>query len=140
MQSFKEYYYEQRHLQLLANLAPPASMLEAHRAYLSHIAGFFIMEEKVKQSTENIIMPTELRGLWATAVASIKHAMDAGFTETDSTAAMLVIKDFVYLTSTCLATYQFDVSAIMVCRGVSACLDTFLLENFGLLVDTARGC
>lgn len=58
-------------------------------------------------------MAKGLRGLWATAVASIKHAMDAGFTETDSTAAMLVIKDFMYLTAQCLASFQFDVSAIM---------------------------
>jgi hypothetical protein len=113
LQSFKEYYYEQRHLQLLSNLTPPSSMLEAHRSYLAHIAGFFIIEEKVKQSTVNIIMAKELRGLWATAVASIKYAMDSGFTETDSTAAMLVIKDFVYLTASCLGSFQFDVSAIM---------------------------
>ena len=114
LQAFKEYYYEQRHLQLLADLTPPASMLESHRAFLSHIAGFFIVEEKVKQSTENIIMPAEMQSLWVTAVSSIKATMDAGFLETESTAAMLVIKDYVYLTAKCLATQQFDVSAIMV--------------------------
>ena len=114
VQAFKEYYYEQRHLQLMSDLTPPSSMLESHRPYLSHVAGFFIVEEKVKQSTVNIIMPTELRSLWATAVSSIKNTMDAGFLETDSTAAMLVIKDYVYLTASCLGTQQFDVSAIMV--------------------------
>jgi hypothetical protein len=29
-------------------------MLEAHRSYLSHIAGFFIIEEKVCGAVENI--------------------------------------------------------------------------------------
>jgi hypothetical protein len=120
-QAFKEYYYEQRHLQLLSDLTPPSSMLESHRAYLSHIAGFFIVEEKVRQSTVNIIMHMEMRNLWATAVSSIKNAMDSGFLETDSTAAMLVIKDYVYLTATCLAMQQFDVSAVMVRMLAAVC-------------------
>lgn len=39
MQSFRDYYFEQRHLQLMSDLTPPGSMLENHRAYLTHIAG-----------------------------------------------------------------------------------------------------
>lgn len=39
MQAFRDYYFEQRHLQLMSDLTPPGSMLENHRAYLTHIAG-----------------------------------------------------------------------------------------------------
>lgn len=39
MQTFRDYYFEQRHLQLMSDLSPPGSMLENHRAYLTHIAG-----------------------------------------------------------------------------------------------------
>lgn len=129
VQAFKEYYYEQRQLQLLNDITPPASMLENHRAYLSHIAGFFIVEEKVKQSTDNIIVAAKMRTLWTSAVASIKNGMDNGFLETDSTAAMLVVKDYVFLTASCLATQQFDVSAIMVRARLFLLLQQDMMEE-----------
>lgn len=55
MQTFREYYFEQRHLQLSSDLTPPASMLESHRQYLMHITGFFIIEDKVLQSTRGLL-------------------------------------------------------------------------------------
>lgn len=55
LQMFREYYFEQRHLQLMSDLTPPASMLESHRQYLMHITGFFIIEDKVLQSTRGLL-------------------------------------------------------------------------------------
>lgn len=61
LQMFREYYFEQRHLQLMSDLTPPASMLESHRQYLMHITGFFIIEDKVLQSTRGLL--TDVRPL-----------------------------------------------------------------------------
>jgi exocyst complex component 6 len=131
VQAFCDYYFEQRHLQLLSDLSPPSSMLEHHRTYLSHIAGFFILERKVLQSTDGLLSDGRISALWDAAVSSIKHCLDSGFAESDSTAAMLVLKDYVFLTATCLSRHLFDSGPLLVRSafhyGVDGCIS--LLSN-----------
>jgi hypothetical protein len=114
VQLFRDYYFEQRHLQLMSDLTPPVSMLEHHRAFLTHIAGFFIVEEKIMQSTAGLMSPDRMATLWAAAVSAVRTCMDSGFMETDNTASMLVMKDYIFLTVSALSQHRFDTSAITV--------------------------
>eukprot|EP00892_Ulva_mutabilis_P001277 jgi/Ulvmu1/1114/UM106_0031.1 len=115
MDTFREYYFEQRHLQLSSDLTPPASMLESHRQYLMHITGFFIIEDKVLQSTRGLLTDARLNTLWVAAVAAMKTCIDAGFSETDNTAAQLVLKDYTFLTASALARHRYDTAPILAC-------------------------
>jgi hypothetical protein len=77
-------------------------------------AGFFIVEEKIMQSTQQLVSPERMSTLWAAAVSSIRACMDGGFMETDNTASMLVMKDYVFLTVSALSKHRFDCSPITV--------------------------
>lgn len=61
-------------------------------------------------------MQARLNTLWAAAVAAMKTCIDAGFSETDNTAALLVLKDYTYLTACALARHRFDTAPILVRR------------------------
>lgn len=66
------------------------------------------------QSTHTLVSAERMATLWAAAVSSIRTCMDAGFMETDNTAAMLVMKDYVFLTVSALSKHRFDCSPLTV--------------------------
>lgn len=77
------------------------------------------------QSTINLVSPERMATLWAAAVSSVRTCMDAGFMETDNTAAMLVMKDYVFLTVSALSKHRFDCSPITVrIANVKVCMDS----------------
>jgi hypothetical protein len=66
------------------------------------------------QSTQNLVSPERMATLWAAAVSSVRTCMDTGFMETDNTATMLVMKDYVFLSVSALSKHRFDCSPITV--------------------------
>lgn len=61
------------------------------------------------------VVQARLNTLWVAAVAAMKSCIDSGFSETDNTAALLVLKDYTYLTASALARHRFDTAPILVC-------------------------
>lgn len=88
------------------------------------------------QSTQDLVSPERMATLWASAVSSMRTCMDGGFMETDNTAAMLVMKDYVFLTVSALSKHRFDCSPITVRAIFSMCFCVRCL----LLLQLTFGC
>lgn len=81
------------------------------------------------QSTHHLVTSERMATLWAAAVSSVRTCMDAGFMETDNTAAMLVMKDYIFLTVSALSKHRFDCSPITVrCWSFVLCVDPKKME------------
>ncbi|GMH45381.1 hypothetical protein BSKO_13338 [Bryopsis sp. KO-2023] len=95
--AFRDYYMQQRRMQMDSDLRPPANFLEVYQSYLAQVTGFFIIEDNVQRMTEDLIDQHEVDALWEMATATLKSVVDSAFESMNSAAAMLLVKDFLLL-------------------------------------------
>ncbi|CAA0842703.1 Exocyst complex component SEC15A [Striga hermonthica] len=94
---FRDYYYNNRFLQLKSDLQISSAQpfLESHQTFLAHIAGYFIVEDRVLRTAGGLLSPTELETMWETAVAKVTAVLEEQFSNMDSASHLLLVKDYV---------------------------------------------
>ena len=97
MAQFREYFLEQRRLQIDSDLRPPSSFLEVYQAYLAQVTGFFIVEDNVLRMADNLIHQQDVDAFWEMAIVMLKSVVDSAFEGLNSAPAMLLVKDFLLL-------------------------------------------
>ncbi|XP_051142688.1 exocyst complex component SEC15A [Andrographis paniculata] len=112
---FREYYNRNRLLQLKSDLQISSShpFLESHQTFLAHIAGYFIVEDRVLRTAGGVLAPDELEEMWVTAVAKVTAVLEEQFARMDQANHLLLVKDYVTLFGTTLRQYGYDVSRIL---------------------------
>ena len=97
MEQFREYYLEQRRLQIDSDLRPPTNFLEVYQSYLAQVTGFFIIEDNVLRMADDLIHQQDVDGFWEMAIVMLKSVVDSAFEGLNSAPAMLLVKDFLLL-------------------------------------------
>ncbi|GER25971.1 exocyst complex component sec15A [Striga asiatica] len=112
---FRDYYYNNRFLQLKSDLQISSAQpfLESHQTFLSHIAGYFIVEDRVLRTAGGLLSPTELETMWETAVAKVTAVLEEQFSNMDSASHLLLVKDYVTLFGSTLRQYGYEVAPIL---------------------------
>ncbi|EPS70128.1 hypothetical protein M569_04633, partial [Genlisea aurea] len=112
---FRQYYYKNRFLQLKSDLQISSShpFLESHQAFLAHIAGYFIVEDRVLRTASGLLSPDELETMWETAVSKVTSILEEQFSHMDAASHLLLVKDYVTLFGATLRQYGYEVALIL---------------------------
>ncbi|KAH6796604.1 exocyst complex component sec15A [Perilla frutescens var. hirtella] len=112
---FREYYYKNRFLQLKSDLPISSNQpfLESHQTFLAHIAGYFIVEDRVLRTAGGLLSPTELETMWETAVVKVTSILEEQFSQMDAASHLLLVKDYVTLFGATLRQYGYEVATIL---------------------------
>lgn len=110
---FQEYYRENRRLQSHLVLQPVKEhTLEGSEPYFHQIAGFFIVESTVLETTP-LVPRGVVEGLWDYAVAKIKAVLQEQFAYCSSPEVLSQVKAFVFNFAATLHSYSYDVSSLL---------------------------
>lgn len=114
-EQFRDYYYKNRFLQLKSDLQISSAQpfLESHQTFLAHIAGYFIVEDRVLRTSGGLLSPTELETMWETAVAKLTSVLEEQFLHMDAASHLLLVKDYVTLFGTTLRQYGYEVATVI---------------------------
>ncbi|KAL7092991.1 hypothetical protein ACP275_11G015400 [Erythranthe tilingii] len=114
-EQFRDYYYKNRFLQLKSDLQISSAhpFLESHQTFLAHIAGYFIVEDRVLRTAGGLLSPTELETMWETAGAKLTAILEEQFSHMDAASHLLLVKDYVTLFGTTLRQYGYEVGTIL---------------------------
>lgn len=114
-EQFRDYYYKNRFLQLKSDLQISSAQpfLESHQTFLAHIAGYFIVEDRVLRTSGGLLSPTELETMWETAVAKLTSVLEEQFLHMDAASHLLLVKDYVTLFGTTLRQYGYEVATVL---------------------------
>ncbi|CAL9233286.1 unnamed protein product [Arabidopsis halleri] len=96
--SFKQYYYNNRDLQLTSDF---------------QIAGFFIVEDRVLRTGGGLISKLEVETLWDTAVTKMCAVLEDQFSRMQTANHLLLIKDYVSLLGVSLRRYGYAVDSLL---------------------------
>ncbi|KAL6539655.1 Exocyst complex component S15A [Orobanche hederae] len=112
---FRDYYFNNRFLQLKSDLQISSAhpFLEAHRTFLAHIAGYFIVEDRVLRTASGLFSPTELETMWETALSKVTAILEQQFSHMDVASDLLLVKDYVTLFGATLRQYGYEVAAVL---------------------------
>ncbi|KAL0346137.1 UNVERIFIED_CONTAM: Exocyst complex component SEC15A [Sesamum radiatum] len=114
-EQFREYYYKNRFLQLKSDLQISSAQpfLESHQTFLGHVAGYFIVEDRVFRTAGGLLSQTELETMWETAVAKVTQVLGQQFLRMDAASHFLLVKDYVSLFGTTLRQYGYNVGSVL---------------------------
>ncbi|KAK1405747.1 Exocyst complex component [Heracleum sosnowskyi] len=112
---FRDYYYKNRVLQLSSDLqiSSVQPFLESHQPFLSTIAGYFIVEDRVLRTAGGLLLPNHVETMWETATSKVTAVMDQQFARMDIASHLLMVKDYVTLLSATLRQYGYEVGALL---------------------------
>ncbi|EFH51180.1 hypothetical protein ARALYDRAFT_490336 [Arabidopsis lyrata subsp. lyrata] len=99
--SFKQYYYNNRDLQLTSDF---------------QIAGFFIVEDRVLRTGGGLISKLEVETLWDTAVTKMCAVLEDQFSRMQTANHLLLIKDYVSLLGVSLRRDKYHELLLSDCR------------------------
>ncbi|KAL0359335.1 UNVERIFIED_CONTAM: Exocyst complex component SEC15A [Sesamum angustifolium] len=114
-EQFRDYYYKNRFLQLKSDLQISSAQpfLESHQTFLGHVAGYFIVEDRVFRTAGGLLSPTELETMWETAVAKVTQVLGEQFLHMDAASHFLLVKDYVTLFGATLRQYGYNVAPVL---------------------------
>ena len=154
--TFRAYYVKQRQKQAGLALQPPAGMLDtlaSLRDYLHGVAGFFVVEDHVLNTTTGLVTRAELDQLWASALAKLTAALQSHASCLTDANLLLTFKQLIMVFSHALRNYGFTVkplhslllevrdhySEVLMQRWVAVFRDIFDKDNYHpVQVDTSR--
>lgn len=112
---FKEYYYENRKLQLSSDfqITSVQPFLEGHQMFFAQIAGFFIVEERVQRMGGGLISRPKVEDIWDTAVNKMCSVLEDQFSRMQTANHLLLIKDYVSLLGVTLRRYGYQVDPLL---------------------------
>lgn len=126
LEKFKEYYGENRRLQLSSDLAPPANALtkymegfgagstpdEIVEAYLKQLVGHFIIEYEVAQSLPSLDMVFSASSAWEAAAAGIKATVTLALEASVTVDDILAVKQSVLFACNALDRCSYSTATI----------------------------
>ncbi|XP_071723709.1 exocyst complex component SEC15A [Rutidosis leptorrhynchoides] len=113
-EQFRDYYYKNRVLQLNSDLQISSQpFIESYQTYLSQIAGYFIVEDRVLRTAGGFLRADQVQTMWETAVGKVTSVLESQFSRMDSTTHLLLVKDYVALLGATLRKYGYDVGPIL---------------------------
>ncbi|PIN19648.1 Exocyst complex, subunit SEC15 [Handroanthus impetiginosus] len=114
-EQFRDYYYKNRSLQLKSDLQISSAhpFLESHQTFLAHIAGYFIVEDRVLRTAGGLLAAIELETMWEIAVAKVTAILEEQFSHMDAASHLLLVKDYVTLFGATLRQYGYEVAPIL---------------------------
>ncbi|KAJ7972070.1 Exocyst complex component [Quillaja saponaria] len=114
-EKFREYYYKNRVLQLNSDLQISSGkpFVESYQTFLAHIAGYFIVEDRVLRTAGGLLVADQMETMWETAVAKLASVLEEQFCHMDSATHLLLVKDYVTLLGTTLRQYGYEVGPFL---------------------------
>jgi len=109
---FRDYYLEQRRLQVSTDLAPPHKFIESYQGYLGQVAGFFIVESYVERLAPEVCSADQVNLLWVSAAGTLKSTLDVALDSVVEAPIMVQVKDFVLLVCRCLESCGYAMTMI----------------------------
>ncbi|OWM73098.1 exocyst complex component SEC15A-like [Punica granatum] len=133
-EQFRDYYYNNRMLQLDSDLQVSSSQpfVESHQSYFAQIAGHFIVDDRVTRTAGGLLVADQIEMMWVRAVAKMVSALNDQFSRMDSTTHLLLIKDYVALLAATLRQYGYEVGPLI------EALDNSQDKYHGLLLEECR--
>ncbi|KAH9305644.1 hypothetical protein KI387_010048 [Taxus chinensis] len=112
---FKEYYYENRKLQLNSDfqISSMQAFLECHQIFFAQIAGFFIVEDRVLRTGGGLISRPKVEDIWDMAVNKMCSVLEDQFSRMQTANHLLLIKDYVSLLGVTLRRYGYRVDPLL---------------------------
>lgn len=114
-EKFRDYYYKNRLMQLNLDMQISTSQpfLESHQPYLSQVAGFFIVEERVLRTADGLLSESQVETTWETAIAKITSILEEQFSRMRTASHFLLIKDYVTLLGTAVNKYGYQITQLI---------------------------
>ncbi|PUZ40721.1 hypothetical protein GQ55_9G446400 [Panicum hallii var. hallii] len=114
-EKFRDYYYKNRLMQLNLDMQISISQpfLESHQPYLSQVAGFFIVEERVLRTADGLLSESQVETTWETAIAKITSILEEQFSRMRTASHFLLIKDYVTLLGTAVNKYGYQITQLI---------------------------
>jgi len=114
---FIDYYRENRRLQANVALRPTSGVNivneeAAYQQYFWNIAGFFIVEQTVHKSTNDLVSTSVLEKLWDMAVSKMKTVLQEQMAYTLDPAFLIDLKNFLLLFVKTLQSFNYDVTQL----------------------------
>jgi len=81
-------------LNLDMQISTSQPFLESHQLYLSQVAGFFIVEERVLRTADGLLSESQVETTWETAIAKITSILEEQFSRMRTASHLLLIKDY----------------------------------------------
>ncbi|KAE8666399.1 Exocyst complex component SEC15A [Hibiscus syriacus] len=133
-EQFCDYYYKNRSMQLTSDLQIPSSQafIESHQTYLSQIAGYFIVEDRVLRTSGGLFSDEQVETTWEQTAAKVAPVLDKQFALMNSATHLLLVKDYITLLGATLRQHGYDVSLIL------EVLDKSREKYHDLLVEECR--
>ncbi|KAK4780918.1 hypothetical protein SAY87_017024 [Trapa incisa] len=109
-EQFREYYYNNRMLQLNSDLQGSSSQpfVESYQSYFAQIAGHFIVEDRVLRTAGGLLVADQLETMWDSAVGKMVSVLNGQFSHMDSATHLLLVKDYVALLGATLQQYGYE--------------------------------
>ncbi|XP_037075604.1 LOW QUALITY PROTEIN: exocyst complex component 6B-like [Pollicipes pollicipes] len=114
-ETFRAYYVKQRQKQAGLALQAPANThesLASVRDYLHGIAGFFVVEDHVLNTTAGLVMRADLDQLWTSALAQVTAALQSHSACCTEPSLLLTFKELILVFSHTLRNYGFVVQPL----------------------------
>uniref|UniRef100_A0A8D9FF77 Exocyst complex component n=2 Tax=Cacopsylla melanoneura TaxID=428564 RepID=A0A8D9FF77_9HEMI len=112
---FQNYYRKQRQEQARLVLQPPPNMHEniaSYKTYVHNVVGFFVVEDHVLNTTDNLISRAYLDQHWESALSKISNALRTQSAYCTDPTLLLHIKDLIMLFITTLRNYGYSVNQL----------------------------
>jgi len=114
-EKFREYYFNNRLMQLNLDLQISTSQpfVESHQPFLSQIAGFFIIEDRVLRTADGLLSESQVATMWETAISKVTSILEQQFSLMDTANHLLNVKGYISLLGTTMKKYGYQTTLLV---------------------------
>ncbi|XP_057971447.1 exocyst complex component SEC15A [Malania oleifera] len=114
-EQFCEHYFKNRLLQLNSDLQISSTQpfLEYYQTFLAQIVGYFMVEDRVLRTAGGLLSGNQVATMWETAVAKVTAVLEEQFSNIDSVAHLVAVKDYVTLLGVTLRRHGYEVGPLL---------------------------
>lgn len=112
---FEKDYRQQRRDQSKLVLQPPPGMhdnLDAYKLYICAIVGFFVVEDRVKNTARDVVTTTYLEELWSTSLTKFVNEISMSSSSCTDPNILLRIKNLIMLSINTFKCYGYTVNVL----------------------------
>ncbi|KAJ1295604.1 hypothetical protein BS78_01G235600 [Paspalum vaginatum] len=131
---FREYYYNNRLMQLNLDLQISASQpfVESYQSFLAQVVGFFIVEDRVLRTADGLLSESQVDTMWETAISKVTLILEEQFLHINAANHLLLVKGYVSLLGATLKKYGYQSTSLV------EILDKTRDKYIGLLLSDCR--
>jgi len=100
-------------LNLDMQISTSQPFLESHQLYLSQVAGFFIVEERVLRTADGLLSESQVETTWETAISKITSILEEQFSRMRTASHFLLIKDYITLLGAAVNKYGYQITQLI---------------------------